>query len=139
MVTPLYWQAVGAESASYNLLPIFGYSVDRVAKVERGHVLNYFWGERPDHRHWVAFPVYWRIQRPGVQTTVCGPAYRRAEETDGRRRLVVFPWLFSRETDKTGYDYWGILFRLVGYEKQVFDGEQKERLWLFFSFHINTV
>jgi hypothetical protein len=139
MATPLYWQVVGAESASYNVIPFFRYWTDRAAKVRRGHIFNYFWGEDSESRYDVGFPFYWSFRRPDSETTVYGPVFQRTETANGRRRLLVLPWLFSRETDNSGYEYWGVLFRLLGYEKQLFDGERKERLWLFFALHINTV
>jgi hypothetical protein len=140
MVTPFYWQVAGATSTHHHLVPFAHYSSEREPPAEGGHVLNYFWGKSPRGRHRVAFPVYWSFQRPEAETSLYGPVYHRREEANGRRRLLVFPWLFSSESDDaSGYDYWGVLFRLLGYEKQVFDGEQKERLWLLFAFHVDTV
>jgi hypothetical protein len=138
MATPLYWQAIGAETESYHLVPFGGYTVDRATGASRGRVLNYLWGGDSERSYRVGFPLYWSFDRPGVETRIYGPVYRRTEEESGKRRLVVFPWLFSRETNASGYDYWGILCRLVGYETQAFNGEQKERLWLFFAFHVDT-
>lgn len=138
MATPLYWQVLGADTSSYNLIPLASFSSDRMANTAEGHVLNYFWGKGPERQYRVGFPFYWSFQRPGSETSIYGPVYRRKEADGERERLVVFPWLFSRETDATGYSYWGILGRLVGYEKQVIDGQEKKRLWLFFVFHVNT-
>ena len=139
MATPLYWHVEGAESESRHFIPFASWSVDRPAQVERGHVLNYFWGDRPESSYRVGFPFYWSFQGPESKTTLYGPVYRTEAAANHKRRLVVMPWLYSRETDETGYDYWGVLGRLVGYEKQRFGGERKERLWLFFVFHIDTV
>src|SRR4030095_163327 len=110
MATPFYWQIEGADSESYHLIPLAGYSVDRAVGASRGRVLNYWWGDRPDSSYRVGFPLYWSFGKPGVRTDIYGPVYTKREESNDRRRLVVFPWLFSRETDASGYDYWGVLF-----------------------------
>lgn len=49
-----------------------------------------------------------------------------------------FPGSSVERPTRAAYDYWGVFFRLVGYEKQVIDGEQRGRLWLFFVFPINV-
>jgi len=84
-------------------------------------------------------------QAPGENSQLFGPppgvrfpAPRVAGSPDCvvRDRKTVFPWLYSREKVGTDYDYWGVCFRLIGLEKQVFAGEEKKRLWLFFVFKL---
>jgi len=144
MATPLYWQVRGADSIHRHLIPFASYSADLAVDgspgESEGHVLNWFWKDEPSRSYRVAFPVYWRFEKPGVETSVYGPLYTRHEAGAAwRDRTILMPWLYSREKDSTGYDYWAVLFRLVGYEKQRFNGERKERLWLFFVFPIPVV
>ena len=61
---------------------------------------------------------------------------RREHGGNHRERTLLFPWIYSSEKDDSGYDYKGFLFRLFAIEKQVFDGEQVKRLWLFHVFRI---
>jgi hypothetical protein len=144
MVTPLYWQVRGprierqGESMDaeehYHLLPLAGYARSRPEGISNGHVANYFWGKRPQGGYHVFFPLWWDFEGSGGRTTVAGPVYSRTG--GGKERTVVFPWLYSREKIGTDYDYWGVCFRLIGLEKQVFAGEEKKRLWLFFVFKL---
>jgi hypothetical protein len=140
MITPFYWQMDGRDRSRKTLIPLMTAGEDRVAKRKSGYFLNWIWSESPESGHRVLFPFYWNFRSEESDTSVYGPLYVRAEH-DGkqRRRLIFFPWIYSRETDATGYDYWGVLFRLVGYEKEVIDGRRRERLWLFFVFTIDTV
>jgi len=144
MVTPLYWQVKGPRierqgevvdaEEHYHLLPIAGYARSRPAGISNGHVANYFWGKKPEGGYRVLFPLWWDFEGSGGRTTVAGPLYSRTEP--GRERTLVFPWLYSREKRGSDYDYWGVCFRLIGVEKQVFEGEEKKRLWLFFVFKL---
>jgi len=140
VITPLYWQIDGHDRSRRLLFPLMHYAEDRPARRTSGYVLNWFWGNDDDGGHRVFFPLYWNFRSPAADTSLWGPLYvRREHDAEQRRRLLVFPWIFSREVDASGYDYWGVIFRLVGYEKQVIEGEQRERLWLFFVVPIRTV
>src|SRR5262245_55988442 len=144
MVTPLYWQVKGPRveekgevmdaEEHYHLLPLAGYARSRPAETSAGHVANYFWGKKPEGGYRVLFPLWWEFEDGERRTTVAGPFY----STSGgeRQRTMVFPWLYSREKVGNDYDYWAVCFRLIGLEKQVFAGEEKKRLWLFFVFKL---
>ena len=130
MVTPFYWQVIGRDKEFRLLFPLARHSLDRPAQTSSGHVLNWVWGSDPERSYRVLFPLYWNFRSDDSETSLYGPLYHR-REGEHKRRTILFPWIFSRETDR-GYDYWGILFRLFAYEKQVFQGEERKRLWLFF-------
>ena len=136
MVTPLYWQVDGAQSTSRHLLPLAHVSSDVSSERSSGHVLNCFWNTSPDRSVRGAFPFYWSFKDPKATTKIYGPVYRKITEANDRRRLVVFPWLYSQETTADGYSYWSVLGRLLGHERQTFGKEERARLWLFFVFHI---
>jgi len=142
MVTPLYWQVIGPRiqrdgeavdsEEHYHLFPLAGYARSRAASSSAAHLGNYFWGRSPEGSYHVLFPVWWDLQSHGSRTSLVGPLYRQSG--GGRERTLLVPWLYSSEKDSTGYDYWSICFRLFGLEKQVFNGEERRRLWLFFVF-----
>jgi hypothetical protein len=136
MATPLYWKITGHERERYHLIPFFSYQQDRAAGRSWGQVLNYVWRRDTDGSFQTLFPIYWRWKEADGDSALYGPLYVSRKKEHERRRVLLFPWLYSRET-ADGYDYWGVLFRLVGRERQVFSGKARERLWLFFLFHID--
>ncbi len=90
-----------------------------------------------DKASYLLFPLWYHSRDEQSSVTLAGPLYHSERKTgDERSRTLLFPWLYSRETDNTGYDYWGIFFRLIGVEKQIIDNQQRTRLWLFFVFPI---
>ena len=139
MVTPLYWQFSGREHRHHHFVPLLSINVDDGSDASWGYVLNWVWRDRPDSGFRTFFPVYWHTRSGASQTIIAGPLYHHRDTgPTPRERTILFPWLYSREKDHTGYSYWGVLGRLVGYEKQLFEGEERRRLWLFFVFRVNV-
>lgn len=137
MVTPLFWDVSSPSVHWRALLPVFGHREEVHSDSRSGIVLNYAWQERPERKIRTLFPVFWQRETPASKATLYGPLFvRRDREGDRRERTLLFPWIYSSERDATGYDYKGILLRLFAIEKQVFEGEQRKRLWLFHVFRI---
>ena len=135
VITPLYWQVDGHDRSRKTLFPIMTAGEDRVTERKSGYFLNRLWKDTPRGGHRILLPIFWDFESESAETSVYGPLYVRKEHHgDKRKRVLFFPRLYSRETDESGYDYRGVLFRFIGYEKQVFERKQEERLRLFFVF-----
>jgi len=132
MITPLYWQVKGKHSERHTVPAVMTYHADRPSDSTSGHVLNWFWKSTPKESWGVFFPLAWHFESPEADTALWGPLYSRTEHTGDRRERVLFPGVYSSERDDTGYEYWSVLLRLIGYERQVFDGEQCARVWFLF-------
>jgi len=136
MVTPLYWDISGLGQRERYFIPAFHHASHEAAGVSSGHVLNYFWASEPGRRWKAVFPIYYGSETPAASTALYGPLYVSRELGGSHRRRTVLPFVFSREADDTGYDYWSVGARLFGVEKQFFDGEERKRLWLLFFVRI---
>lgn len=139
LVTPLYWQVVGPERRQHVLFPLASWRRDEAAHASSGHVLLWLWRSAPgDRTSWkTLFPLFWDFESGEAKTSLYGPLYVRQSFTGNQRsRAILLPWIYSRERDDTGYSYWGVFFRLLGYERQFFNAEERRRLWLFFVFRL---
>ncbi len=85
---------------------------DRVTERKSGYFLNRLWKDTPRGGHRILLPIFWDFESESAETSVYGPLYVRKEHHgDKRKRVLFFPRLYSRETDESGYDYRGVLFR----------------------------
>ncbi len=127
----------GTDKKESYLFPVYSHRERSNAGRSSGHILNWLWASNPEHSWATLFPVYWRSESGSGSKALYGPLYVSDEpERNNRKRTLLFPWIYSAERDDTGYDYRGVLFRLFALEKQVFEGEERRRLWLFFVFRV---
>ena len=131
-----YWRRTGSgESAGAGDLSTIRAAHRR--DTSKNVLFPLFWkSRRGDSSSTVLLPLYWSSLREDAQTRIAGLFYSRKEKKNNRSRFVILPRIFSREKDDTGYSYWGVLLRLVGYEEQYFGSKKRKRLWLLFGLPI---
>ncbi len=127
LVGPYYWSIdVRGRSRAQVLFPFVWRLADKKAK---SLLVAPFYYERASAGLCVrvVLPLGLYVKTPHSETTLVFPYYSRNKAAHHWRRTSLLP-LFTRESDDTGYRYFGVLGGFVSYQRQIDRGAEHKRL-----------